>query len=318
MQKTPIYKRCLWLLVALMMLALPIVSLAAEDYMVVKGGSLNLRQEASTSSAVLGQYPTGTWMTILEKGTDWTKVTVNGIVGYVMSKYLSDGSSSNTMYVRTNTGIGLNLRSAPSTEASILTSFKPGTAVNVLLKGNGWHKVTVDTLTGYMSSKYLSTSASSGSGTSTTGYPKTGYVKNPGSKQVLLLRETASTDARVIGYYGNGVSVKLLGESGNFYKVTVDGKNGYMMKKYISLKAPATPVPPTPATPTVPFQAKLWTASGMNVNLRFLANNLSDANIISSYPVGTEVTVIKVEGDWCKVTVDGAEGYMSSKYIKAI
>ena len=60
-------------------------------------------------------------------------------------------------------------------------------------------------------------------------------MKNPGANQVLLLRETASTDARVLGYYRNGTAVTILGESGSFYKVSVDGKTGYMMKKFISV-----------------------------------------------------------------------------------
>ena len=90
-------------------------------------------------------------------------------------------------------------------------------------------------MTGYMASQYLSASSSSGGGSSTSGYPKTGVVNNPGANQVLLLRETASTDARVLGYYRNGTSVQLLGESGSFYKVTVGGKNGYMMKKFIKV-----------------------------------------------------------------------------------
>ena len=49
---------------------------------------------------------------------EWSKVRVNGLEGYVMSKYLSDTSSGSTLYVRTNTGRGLNLRDLPSLEAT--------------------------------------------------------------------------------------------------------------------------------------------------------------------------------------------------------
>ena len=208
MQKTPLYKRCLPALALILALMLPLVSLA-EVSKVVKGGALNMRAEPSLSAQVLRQYPTGTWMTVLEDMGEWSKVRVNGLEGYVMSKYLSDTSSDSTLYVRTNTGRGLNLRDLPSLEGNIITSFKPGTAVTVLLRGNGWYKVSVQGMTGYMASQYLSASQSSGGGTSTSGYPKTGVVNNPGANQVLLLRETASTDARVLGYYRNGTSVQL-------------------------------------------------------------------------------------------------------------
>ena len=307
MQKTPFYKRCLWLLVALCLTALPALSLAA-DYAVVSGGSLNLRQEASLDSKVLAQYPTGTWMTIEEQGSDWSKVTVAGKEGYVMSKYLKDSADTSKLFVRTNTGIGLNLRSAPALTGDILASFKPGTEVTVLLRGADWYKVQAEGQTGFMASRYLAKAATSGSTGSVTGYPKTGVVSNPGANQVLLLREEASTDARVLGYYGNGVTVKLLGESGSFYKVTVDSKNGYMMKKFV--KVTASTVVETP------FAAKLVNPNGNSiVNFR-KAGNLS-ASIIKAYPVGTEISVLEVGEYWSKVQIEGTEGYVSNFFYKA-
>ena len=260
MQKTPLYKRCLPALALILALMLPLVSLA-EVSKVVQGGALNMRAEPSLSAQVLRQYPTGTWMTVLEDMGEWSKVRVNGLEGYVMSKYLSDTSSDSTLYVRTNTGRGLNLRDLPSLEGNIITSFKPGTAVTVLLRGNGWYKVSVQGMTGYMASQYLSASSSSGGGSSTSGYPKTGVVNNPGANQVLLLRETASTDARVLGYYRNGTSVQLLGESGSFYKVTVGGKNGYMMKKFIKVTG-STSGGGSSTLPQTPFTAKLVNPNG--------------------------------------------------------
>ena len=201
MQKTRLYKRCLPVIALVLVLALPLVSLA-ESYKVVTGGGLNLRKEPSLNSSVLGQYPTGTWMTVLETTGDWSKVQVNGKTGYVLSKYLTDSNVNNTLTVRTNTGIGLNVRTAPSLTGDIVTSFKNGSTVTVLSKGNGWYKVQQGDVAGYVASRFLSGNA--GSTTKPSG--KQGVVKNPGANQVLLLRETASTDARVLGYYRNGTS----------------------------------------------------------------------------------------------------------------
>lgn len=312
MQKTPIYKRCLPALLALVLMAVPMLSLA-EEYLVVKGGQLNLRKEASTSSSVIAQYPTGTWMTVTESADEWSKVKVDGKEGFVMSKYLSSASDKSTMYVRTNTGAGLNMRTSPSLEGSIMGSYKPGTKVEVLLKGNGWYKVSVENSTGYMASRYLNKSQSSGGSGSEnpgTGYPKTGIVNNPGANQVLLLRETASTDARVIGYYGNGVQVKLLGESGNFYKVTVDGKNGYMMKKFIKVSTSGS----TPSFPEAPFAAKLFNPNGNSI-VNFRKSPSLSGSIIKAYPVGTEIQVLELGQDWFKVEIEGTEGYVSRYFI---
>ena len=324
MQKTPLYKRCLPALALILALMLPLVSLA-EVSKVVKGGALNMRAEPSLSAQVLRQYPTGTWMTVLEDMGEWSKVRVNGLEGYVMSKYLSDTSSDSTLYVRTNTGRGLNLRDLPSlegniiasTDSTILATAPSGDTVVVLADaGNGWYKVSVQGMTGYMASQYLSASQSSGGGTSTSGYPKTGVVNNPGANQVLLLRETASTDARVLGYYRNGTSVQLLGESGSFYKVTVGGKNGYMMKKFIKVTTSSSGSGSS-TLPATPFTAKLVNPNG-NYIVNFRTAPGLSSPIIKAYPVGTEITVQQVGDVWCKAEIDGVTGYVSRYFFQAV
>ena len=125
-------------MVALVMLALPALSLA-EDYLVVKGGLLNLRQEASTSSKVLGQYPTGTWMAVASSVDGWSQVTVNGKTGFVMSKYLSAAEGSTDAYIRTNGG-NLQLRTLPSFTGDVIASYANGSKVTVLVKGINWSR----------------------------------------------------------------------------------------------------------------------------------------------------------------------------------
>ncbi|MEG0742113.1 MAG: SH3 domain-containing protein [Clostridia bacterium] len=316
MQKTHLYKRCLRaLLVMTLVLAMPLVSLA-ESFMVVMGGSLNLRKEPSYTAEVIGQYPTGTWMTVVGQDGDWSKVTVNGKSGYVLSQYLGDGMGApGTAYVRTNTGANLNMRTQPSLQSDIIGSFKNGTAVTVKQQGAGWCQVELNGTLGYMASRYLSTSAGGSGGSDTTGYPKQGVVKNPGANQVLLLREKASTDARVIGYFGNGTSVTLKGESGSFYKVTVGGKDGYMMKKFIKVTSSSEGGSST--LPTAPFTAKLVNPNGNSI-VNFRSAPGLNASIIKAYPVGTEITVTAVGDVWCKAEIDGVSGYVSSYFFKVV
>ena len=310
MQKTHLYKRCLRALALVLALALPLCSLA-ESYKVVTGGALNLRKEPSLNAQVLKQYPSGTWMTVISEENGWSKVKVDGREGFVMSKYLSDGSNNTTLYVRTNTGRGLNLRDQPSLQGNILGSYKTGTAVSVISRGNGWYKVSVDGQTGYMSSLYLTGNAGGSTGT-TTGYPKTGTVQNPGANQVLLLRETASTDARVLGYYRNGTTVQLLGESGSFYKVSINGQSGYMMKKYIKVSAAGGST-----TTVTPFEAVLVNPNGTGI-VNFRAGAGLSAPIIKAYPVGTKITVTAMGDVWCKAEIDGVSGYVSRYFFQAV
>ena len=192
----------------------------------VVGGALNLRETASLNAKVLGQYPTGTLVEIREKGNEWSKVTVNGKTGYMMTRYLSQSEKNVSATVRTNTGIGLNLREEPSLSGLILTSYKPGTQVTVLQKGHTWSRVQVDGKVGFMSTAYLNFGGGS-SGNQGTHVGKVAVVNNPKATQVLNLRETASLDARVLSYYRNGAKVTILSNNGTWYKVkTADGKVG--------------------------------------------------------------------------------------------
>lgn len=78
-------------------------------------------------------------------------------------------TSSTTMYVKvSNPANRLNLRSSPSTSASIVAKLTHGTAVQVLSTSNGWARVQVNGQTGYASTQYLSSAKPSGSSGSTS------------------------------------------------------------------------------------------------------------------------------------------------------
>jgi len=288
------------------MLALTTTAALADtaDSALVRGGSLNLRQTPSLSAKVLGQFPTGTLVEIISHGDEWHQVEVNGKEGFMMAKFLNTGVTEQNAVVRTNTGIGLNLREEPEMDGAIITSAKNGATVTVLQKGANWSRVIVDGQEGFMSTKYLNFGGQS-TGSSATG--KKAVVNNPKDTQVLNLRQSASLDAKVLDYYRNGVEVTILKAGSTWHKVQVeDGKIGYMMAKFLKV---------TGETGTVnPFQAKVINVNGGSyVNFRKGAS--LSAGVIDRIDVGSAVTVIEHGTDWCKVIVDGVEGYMSTWFL---
>lgn len=276
----------------------------------VVGGALNLRETASLDAKVLGQYPTGTLVEIREKGNEWSKVTVNGKTGYMMTRYLSQSEKNVSATVRTNTGIGLNLREEPSLSGLILTSYKPGTQVTVLQKGHTWSRVQVDGKVGFMSTAYLNFGGGGSSGNQGTHVGKVAVVNNPKATQVLNLRETASLDARVLSYYRNGAKVTILSNNGTWYKVkTADGKVGYMMSKYLKVTNEAG------GTTQTPYTAKLININGGSV-VNFRKAPGMKTEIIRTYPVGTEVKVLEKGENWSKVEINNVVGYVSTYFLK--
>ena len=66
-----------------------------------------------------------------------------------------------------------------------------------------------------------------------------------GTTEVSSLRLRSWPWGKVIGMFPAGTSIEVIGEEGEFYKVRVDGQEGYMHKNYVSIPgAPASGVEP--------------------------------------------------------------------------
>ena len=160
-------------LVLCMTVLLPCVSALAETTKVASY-MLRLREKPSTSSKVLDAYPRGTRVTILKKGSEWTKVKVGDKVGYMQtdklayakyktreerSSYDSKSTSKKTSVTGTTAyvvkGVRVNLRDEASNTGDIIASFRGGTKVTILKKGKVWCHVEVKGLIGYMATEFL-------------------------------------------------------------------------------------------------------------------------------------------------------------------
>lgn len=284
-----------------MAMAVPFAANAENETRVITCGTLNLRAEASTDSAILGKYGWGTQVEVLGFDGNWAYVEVGGQNGYMYSQYLgSEGSTNATRYVNTNTR-GLNLRATPN--GNVIGSYPRGTKVTVLSTDGGWSKVEVGSQTGYMASQWLSANKpSSGSGSSAiTG---TAVVNNPRDTQVLFLRKEPSTSSQALGYYRNGKTVTLLSKLDGWYKVRVDGQTGYMMARFLKVTDEVSSGRATVFNPNGNSYVNFRSAASLN------------AGILSTVPVGSSVEVLEKGTDWTKVRVNGTVGYISTWFLK--
>ena len=131
------------------------------------GSSLRLRSEPSTSASVVTMLDKGVSVAILDDSADgWYKIGYNGSTGYVSADYLTvDSDNVFTTSGRINSE-GVNVRSAASTDSSVLATVSDGTIVTVNGLVDGWYDVTCEYGTeGYIRSDYvdLTNSASSNS-----------------------------------------------------------------------------------------------------------------------------------------------------------
>jgi len=123
-------------------------------------GTVNLRTGPSTSNSIIVTLAANTSVEVLEKRTDgWSSVRVNGRDGFIRSDLLTSSSGTGTT-LRTVTGV--NFRTGPSTNHSVIKLLTANTAVEVLEnQTNGWSKVKHNGTEGFIRSDLLGTGAGS-------------------------------------------------------------------------------------------------------------------------------------------------------------
>lgn len=123
---------------------------------------LNVRNGAGTNNKIIGKMPGGSACEILEESDGWYKIKSGDVTGYVSSDYILTGYDANVKAMETMetkllvTANALNVRQEPSTECGISTKVNSGEYLEILEdESNGWYKININNLTGYVSSEYV-------------------------------------------------------------------------------------------------------------------------------------------------------------------
>ena len=128
---------------------------------VISSGNLNIRQEASTDSEVVGILTNHNACELLEDAGDWYKVTSGNVTGYVSKQYLVTGAEAEAIAqqeiktVATVNTETLNVRAEKSTEAAVLSQVGNSEAFTVNSIADGWVEISVDDSVGYISQDYV-------------------------------------------------------------------------------------------------------------------------------------------------------------------
>lgn len=117
---------------------------------------------------------------------------------------------------------------------------------------------------------------------------------------VLRLRSGKSLTSSIIGKIPQNTTVTILETSGEWYKVSYDGKTGYVSAEYISVTSD------TMSTGVV---------NATNLNVR--KSGSMDADVVAKLKNGTIVNIVSKSGDWYYITSGSIKGYVSADYIKS-
>jgi len=127
------------------------------------GYGVRLRKGPGTGYRVISTYAVGTPVTVLERGNYWSRISINGTVGYMMTQFLNFGASNGNgnesvlcyATIWSSNGYGVRLRTGPSKGYGKIGVYSVGTVVAVLEKGTTWDRIRVGSRTGWMMNEFL-------------------------------------------------------------------------------------------------------------------------------------------------------------------
>lgn len=117
---------------------------------IVNGDTLNIRQEPSTTSPVIGKLTKGTNVSIYSKQNNWLEVGFSNLRGWVISEFIDSQTTDVTTGKTQNTKSGINgtvtansisVRAGASLNTKLLGTVTKGLSFTILEEKNNWAKI---------------------------------------------------------------------------------------------------------------------------------------------------------------------------------
>ena len=126
------------------------------------GRPVNLREGPGTGYRSLGSYSVGTKVQMVNSGDLWSYICIGGVrYGYMMTQFLTRSMPDPVIpdhtgaYVWSSNGGTVNVRSGPGKEFDVLATFRIGTELSVISRGDGWYYVHIGEYYGYVMKQYV-------------------------------------------------------------------------------------------------------------------------------------------------------------------
>lgn len=245
----------LLLAVALLLCSVGVAASARGSYLgqlrVVNCASwVTLRQYASTNAPTVSRVPLGAWVEGYYYDSQFTECYYNGMHGYILSTYLTNGSSgsqagSSSAYLGKKYIVNCNefvtLRRYASTSAPTVTKVALGQQVDAYYYDGRFCRCFYNGMEGYILSQYLSDTYAVPyqpqydpyyyGGGAMGEYMGTMHIVNCNSW--VTLRSGPSTSAGTVTRIGKGMQVEAYWYNYEFAECYYNGMHGYILLRYL-------------------------------------------------------------------------------------
>lgn len=249
-----------------------------------------------TYATLIRILPAGAVVNIISVEDDgWYKVAYGSRTGYVMEAYFTSEDDvepyENAVYRVVS--VDLPLRSSPKILSNnIITTINARKQVEVVgERSDNWVHVLFDDQYGYIPNGFFASDAGNGKGYSYKYLAENAYVRS----------STKYLTTNTVALLKTGKRVKVVGSSGNWYRISYNGNTRYMKAGYFTVDTRTSYVTETIAR---------------SINLRKKASTSSTALKVLS--PGTVVKVYaETSKNWYKIKSGGKTGYVIGGYFSS-
>ncbi len=311
---------------------------AATVKVATRSGNLNVRVQPNTNLAPIDSLAPGTLVEVADSSIPgWYMITAGNLRNnYIASAFtepvgvggdpMTPGATGK-MRVKTDNGLGINIREAPSFNSQIKGGFKEGEIITVTaIDTPGWSRVTEGSFAGrFVNNDWLVSLGTVGNGTTreasattptveTSTAPERNYViKTPSGRGVQVRALPIDTSQRIAGLdEGARFTAKESGTSGWLQITSGNLRGGYIRDRWA-----VTPVVDSVVNSVVnSSEATNYTVktnNGVGVIIRSTPNIASPS--IDGLSEGSVVRAVPINSEWLQlVSGPNAGGYIARRW----
>ncbi|MCP8969890.1 SH3 domain-containing protein [Ectobacillus ponti] len=265
----------------------------AQETGTVTADALSVRESPSATGKILGYLQKGQKAAIAAVSNGWAQISFQGKNAYVSAKYIKQEGTAAVQTVKV-TASKLNVRSKPSLYGSIAGTLEKGETAVVLAKEGDWLQVLYKGAAAYVNSQYVQEVQPQTASPAAQVQPVQTTAATVAASRVNV-RTSPSLQGGVLGQVQQGEQVQVIKQAGEWSSVLYKGQTAYIYTAYLQTQAAEKPIE---AKPIAVSQVSFYTAPSYS------------AQVLGTGKNGQTLSVLAYEGDWARVSLNGAAAYV--------
>ncbi len=288
--------------------------------------TLNVRKGPGLSYPVVAQIHKGEKYKLLDQSGDWYQIQVSSQKAWVANWLVNEVTSTDSdVKSGTVTVNGLRVRSGPSTSNSILAIVNKGDSFSVQETRGNWIKISIKSVTGWISSDFAELKASPISTdqrepSSNVEEPTTQNTSGIVSVSSLNVRSEPSLNARIVGALHKGDKVSILTSSSGWAQIQFGSQKAWVSNRYIeSMKETVSEEVSESENETGIIENEKSSLTGTitvySLNVR--DQNSLNGKVIGKVSKGEQYPILNEQSNWYQIQLsNNKKGWVASWYVE--